>query len=150
MVPVRLTSVFGRPLTRWSRIDPFAELDRVAGSVLGSVLSDRPAPGFSVDVREDDNNYYVDADVPGLAKKDISVTLEAGVLTIAGDLKVEEKCEGANYLLNERRTGSFSRTLRMPEGVSENGIEAALNDGVLTVTLPKADEVKQRRIEVTN
>lgn len=150
MVPVRLTSVFGRPLTRWSRIDPFAELDRMAGSVFGSVISDRPVQGFRVDVREDDDNYFVDADVPGLAKSDITVTFEAGVLTIAGERTVEENREDSNYVLSERRTGRFSRTLRMPDGVSESGIEAALNDGVLTVTLPKADEVKQRRIEVKN
>lgn len=150
MVPVRLMSVFGRPLTRWSRIDPFAELDRVANSVFGSVLSDRNVPGFRVDVREDDDSYHVDADVPGLAKSDITVTFEAGLLTIAGERKVEENPQEANYVLNERRTGCFSRTLRMPDGVSESGIEAALNDGVLTVTLPKADEVKQRRIEVKN
>lgn len=144
MVPVRLTSIFGRPITRWSRIDPFAELDRVANSVFG----DRSVSEFRVDVREDDNNYHVDADVPGLAKKDITVTFEAGTLTIAGERKTEESREEAKYLLNERREASFSRTLRLPDGVDESGIAAALNDGVLTVTLPKADEVKQRRIEV--
>ena len=150
MVPMRLTSVFGRPLTRWSRIDPFAELDRVANSVFGSVLSERTAPGFRVDVREDDDSYFVDADVPGLAKSDITVTFEAGVLTIAGERTVEENREEVNYLLSERGIGRYSRTLRMPDGVGESGIEAALNDGVLTVTLPKADEAKQRRIEVKN
>ena len=115
MVPVRLTSVFGRPVTRWSRIGPMAEIDRVANSVFGSVLGERAMPGFKVDVREDEDNYYVDADVPGLTKKDITVTFEAGLLTIAGERKVAPEREDADYILNERRTSGASRTFAQPD-----------------------------------
>ena len=149
MVPVKLTDLCGRPLTRWTRIDPMAELDRFTDSVFGSLMGDRTCPSFKVDIREDENSYYVDADVPGLSKDEITVTFEGGTLTIAGERKVEESREEGHFVLNERRSGRFARSLTLPEGVKEDGIQAALEGGVLTVTLPKAAEAKQKRIKVT-
>ena len=144
MLPVAFTRRFGLPVASRRLLDPFREFDRWACSLGG----DEPRFAAPLDVREDEGHYVVDADVPGFDKDDIEVTLEDGVLTISGERKHEEKSDGENYHYSERRTGRFSRSLRFPDGVSEDGIEAALKDGVLTVKVAKPAEVQPRKIEV--
>ena len=104
--------------------------------------------GLSIDFREDDNQYTIVADVPGLKKDDIEITIEDGVLTLRGEKKVESETDDANYHVHERRYGSFSRSFRLPTAVKDESIQANLADGVLTITIAKADEVKARRIDV--
>ena len=146
MLPVAISRRFGLPLLSRRAFDPFHELGRFAG-VFGE---DEPGFAVNLDVREDDKHYILDADVPGFNTDDIDVTLEDGVLTISGERKHEEKREGENYHYTERRTGRFSRSLRFPDGVKEDGIDATLKDGVLTVMVAKPAEVQPRRIEVKN
>ncbi|MEE9295551.1 MAG: Hsp20/alpha crystallin family protein [Phycisphaerae bacterium] len=144
MLPVLFKTRLGSPLAaRWG-FDPFCELDRFADAL----FSGRPSAGLHVDVREDQDNFYIDADVPGFAREDIEVTSEDGILTISGQRKSEESREGENFHVTERRMGRFSRTFRLPDGVKEDSVAAELKDGVLTVTLAKTEEVKPRRIEV--
>ncbi len=104
--------------------------------------------GYRVDVREDAEHIYVEAELPGLTKEDIEITLEDGVLTIAGEKKIENEEEREGYEVRERRYGKFSRTFELPSVVDEGKVRANLKDGVLLVTLDKREEVRPKRIEV--
>ena len=102
----------------------------------------------SVDVSETEDHVVVRAEVPGMDKKDIDITLSNGLLTIRGEKKMEKKEEKENYRFVESRYGSFSRSLRVPEGVEAEKIEANYKDGVLKVTIPKGESEKSRKIEI--
>lgn len=102
---------------------------------------------YPVDIREDDNQVYIEAELPGFTKDEIEVTMEQGVLTINAQRKHEER-RGEEQHLSERRFTRVSRSFRLPTPVDENQIDAHLENGVLTLSLPKREEVKPRRIEV--
>lgn len=102
-----------------------------------------------VDVEENENEFQVYADVPGLDKKDVSITLEDGVLTIKGERKREEKKEDENRSYMERYYGNFSRSLTLPSKVDEKKIAANLKNGVLSISLPKAEETKPKEIAIS-
>lgn len=144
MLPVTFSRRTCSPvLRRWS-FDPFAELGRLS-SMFDDVQDDF---GVRLDVREDAGRYYVDADLPGFAKEDLDVTFQEGVLTISGERQREEKKEGESYHYIERQTGRFARSVRLPDGVKPDSVDASLKGGVLTVTVDKAEEVKPRKINV--
>lgn len=88
-----------------------------------------------VDVTEDDKAITVTADLPGLTEKDVQVTLDNGVLSLAGE-KREEKADAAAHI-TERRYGRFQRSFRLPDGVDESAISAAVDNGVLKIVVPK-------------
>ncbi len=145
MLPVHRPRLLNSPLLRRWGFDPFAEVDRVANTW----LRDDTDFGISVDVREDDANFYVEADVPGFSQDDINVTFDNGMLTVSGERKQEETREGDNFHVVERRTGKLTRSFSLPSGsVKDNAVEAMLKDGVLHITLAKADDVQPRKIEV--
>ncbi|MHB8454910.1 MAG: Hsp20/alpha crystallin family protein [Acidiferrobacterales bacterium] len=102
-----------------------------------------------LDVVENDNEFVVHAEMPGLRKDDIHITLEDGVLTIEAEAKseVEEK-DGSRIVRQERRYGRYVRSLRLGKEVDERKVNANYRDGVLELTLPKAEEVKPRKINV--
>jgi HSP20 family protein len=93
----------------------------------------------------------VEAELPGIDEKDVSLSLQAGVLTIRGEKKHEHEEEKENYRMMERRYGSFQRSLRLPDTLDEDKVEASFNNGVLKVSLPKRPEAmgKQRTIPIT-
>src|SRR5690606_41238198 len=96
-----------------------------------------------------ENEYVVRADLPGIRKEDISVTLENGLLTISAERKAEEeRKEGERELRRECRYGRYVRSLRLGTQIDEKGVKASYRDGVLELLLPKAEEVKPRKIEV--
>jgi len=101
-----------------------------------------------VDVSETDDHVIVKAEVPGMDKKDINITMSDGILTIRGEKKQEKEEEKENYRFVERSYGSFSRSLRVPNGVDGNKIEAGYKDGVLKVVIPKSGSEKSRKIEI--
>ena len=102
----------------------------------------------AVDVREDDDNYLVEVELPGLSEKDVEVKVENGVLTIASrkDESREEKDEG--YIWKERRHYSFSRSFSLPDNVDGEKITANFKNGLLDVAVPKAPAAKPKLIEV--
>jgi HSP20 family protein len=103
----------------------------------------------TVDLYESKDSLIVTAELPGLKKEEIDISLHEDNLTIAGERK-EEKQVGENETQRaERFYGRFQRTIGLPKAVDVNAIKAAYKDGVLTVTLPKAPEAKPRRIEVS-
>lgn len=116
-------------------------------------LTDR-ASGFTerwvpaLDVFEDQEKVSVQVELPGLKKEDFDISLDGEVLTIAGERKVEnEKQEGESYR-QERIYGSFRRSVTLPSRVKSDEVKAAYEDGILYITLPKAEEAKPRKIEV--
>lgn len=102
-----------------------------------------------VDITENDNDYVVHADLPGLEKKDIKITIENGVLTISGEKKNEKKeRKKGRYYYYERSYGNFCRSFALPENVDEKSIAANLKNGLLELTIKKAEKAKPKAIEV--
>jgi HSP20 family protein len=105
-------------------------------------------PAF--DVAETAEEVVVKAELPGVDVKDIDITLTDGLLTIKGEKQKEKEDKQEHYHRVERLYGSFSRSFGLPAGVKADAIDAKYKDGVLTVSLPKAEEVKPKRIEVSS
>ena len=105
---------------------------------------------YGVDVREDADHLYVEAELPGFRKEDVDVTLENQTLTIQAQRREEKKEEGkkGEWLLRERRYNQFLRSFTLPPTVSDQKVDAKLNDGLLTITLDKREETKPRKIQV--
>lgn len=102
----------------------------------------------SIDVKEDDKQYLIHVDVPGVKVTDIDVSMENGLLTLKGKRKTEKKEEKENYLRVERSRGSFMRQLSLPEAIDQDKIEATCREGVLEIKLPKKSGSVGRKIKV--
>ena len=102
----------------------------------------------SVDIYETKDAIIIDAELPGLNQKDINVSVSDNVLTIKGEKKQEKEVKEENYHRVERSYGSFTRSFTLPVGVKSESIKAAYKDGVLKVTLPKAEESKPKQISI--
>ena len=102
-----------------------------------------------MDAYEEGDNLVVRASLPGVNPEDIDVTVEDRVLTISGSTKVDEERDENGYLLRERRTGSFYRTVRLPETVDANIGQPHYEHGILTITLPKVEAKKAKHRTVT-
>ncbi len=105
----------------------------------------------TVDVMERDNEFIVSVDIPGVEKKDVKVSLEKNILTIKGERKMErreEEEEEGTYHCAERCYGTFSRSFTLPRTVDASKINAKYKEGVLVMTLPKAEEAKEREIVI--
>jgi HSP20 family protein len=144
--------------------EPFESMQREFDHMLGRFFgapeaSARAYSPYGVDVREDSDHLYVEAELPGFKKEDIDVTLENQTLTIAADRSEERKDGNGNsangggkkgeWLLNERRHTRFLRSFTLPSTVSDQKVDAKLSDGVLTITLDKREETKPRKIQVS-
>jgi len=104
-------------------------------------------PAF--DISENDKEYVVSAELPGIDSKDLEVTLSDGVLEIKGEKKREKEENGDNIHRVERYYGSFHRSFVVPEKVEEDKVGASYKDGVLTLTLPKAEGTEAKKIEIS-
>ena len=123
------------------RNDPFA-LARELFSFDGPEF----APAFNV--KETEDAYVIEADLPGLKDGDVEVTLERNRLTISGTRNAASKVEGESYHLAERRYGSFSRTFTLPRAADAEAVAAKLDAGVLLVSVPKKAQAKARKIPI--
>jgi HSP20 family protein len=101
-----------------------------------------------VNVYELDDAYTIEAEVPGFANEDIDVEIEGNVVTLKGNLKKPEEAPKRVYHRTERRTGGFERAFEIPEGFDAEKVVAALENGVLRVTLPKREDAKPKQIKV--
>jgi len=106
------------------------------------------AESLALDVYETDQDVVVKSSVPGVKPEDIDITITGDTLTIKGETKAEEKVEKANYIRQERRYGAFSRSVTLPTSIVAEQAKAEFEHGVLTLTLPKAEEVKPKSIKV--
>jgi len=125
---------------------PFAN-DVLPGGGALTLRSDSYTP--RIDVKETANEIKILADLPGIKKEDIKVELVEGRLTVAGSRRKEDRREGENWYIEERSSGSFSRTLRLPRNVKQEDIVASFRDGVLEVTVPKEAPVAPESRAIT-
>ncbi len=102
----------------------------------------------AVDVHATNDEIVVTASLPGLKASDVDITLTGQSLTLRGELKADESVDRDQYLFRERRYGTFSRTFELPVRVQSEKADATFADGVLTLRIPKADEVKPRQIRI--
>lgn len=103
----------------------------------------------SIDVMENDENFTVKAEMPGFKPEDVDVRIEGSTLTLRGQMHQENEKSESQYHLRERRMSSFARSISLPSYVRADEAQAEFEDGVLTLTLPKAEEARPKRINVT-
>jgi len=103
----------------------------------------------ALDVHEDKDSFNVRVEVPGMKREDIEVSLHDGALVISGERKTEAINEDTEVHRQERHYGKFSRTLTLPTAVAGDKVKAQYKDGILTITLPKAEEAKPKAITVS-
>ena len=130
----RLARFFGRPLSATNGGEKEAL----------SVTEWAPA----VDITEDDKEYLVKAELPGLKKEEVKITVENGELTISGERKSEKEEKNKKYHRIERSYGSFVRSFTLPDVVSSDKVNAEFKDGLLTVHLPKDEKARPKTVEV--
>ena len=95
----------------------------------------------AIDVNETETEFFLSADMPGLDKKDVSIDIHDGVITIKGESAIDNEKSTDDYRIRERQLGSFNRSFRLPDNVNEDKVAAKVKNGVLTVTLPKTKEI---------
>lgn len=105
-------------------------------------------PAFKVDISEDENAFHIEAEMPGVKKEDITLGVEENVLTIKGEREQKTEEQGKNYHRTERTYGSFSRSFNLGELIDQDTIEASFEEGLLHVSLPKAQQVRKNK-EIT-
>jgi len=141
------------------RHDPWSLMTRLQGDIdrilenrmggvddtsAGAVADWTPA----VDIREEDNRFVLEADIPGIKPEDIEITMEDGVLTLRGQREIRARDDANGYRRIERVSGSFYRRFTLPDTADSEAIEAHFNHGVLEVSIPKLPKVQPRRIDV--
>lgn len=134
-----------RPFTSLLR-DEFG--DRDWNPFFGGDALARGSFSPAVDVVEKDGAYLLKAEVPGLAPEDIELQVENNVLTFKGERKYENEEERGGYRRVERSYGSFSRSFVLPEGTNVDAIDAKVEHGILTVTIPKVQTAAARKVEI--
>ncbi len=101
-----------------------------------------------LDIQENEKNYIIIAEVPGYSGDDLDIEIKGDTLTISSEHKEEKKEEKKGYILRERKERSFSRSLRIPKGISQKDIDASLEKGILRLTIPKKEPETPKRIQI--
>lgn len=145
-------------ITRWNPVSEFEDmmnrynrmfgLTRPNGEREGKDLFSRSDWAPAVDIKETDQAFTIEAELPGMKKDDVKVTVQDGVLSIQGERKHEEESNDKKHHRIERVYGSFLRRFTLPENVDENSIRASFQDGVLALSLKKAEPREPKAIEV--
>ncbi|UCG91836.1 MAG: Hsp20/alpha crystallin family protein [candidate division WOR-3 bacterium] len=142
-----------KKMRRW---EPFRELvslrddmDRLFRSFFGGPLEE--VEGFwapVIDIEEDNDSYYVRAEVPGIKKEEIKISVRGNALSLSGERKQESETKNKTFHRVERSYGRFKRTISLPSEIDAEKVKATYKDGILTVTLPKPESTKPKEIEV--
>lgn len=147
-------------MTRLTRFSPSSEmrtLQREIDQLFDSFFPNRQSENGGaekanwtprVDLSENDEEYLLHLDLPGMTKEDISISFQDGTLSVSGERKAETKREDENFVRVERAAGHFYRSFTLPKQIKENKISAEYENGVLRIHVPKAEETKPRQIEV--
>jgi len=142
-------------ITRWNPGMPYVNrepLSRLFETFFGEQpTEDVASRGWlpAVDIQETEDSYRLLAELPGLTRDDIQITLENNVLRLSGERKLEKDTKRENYQRIERTYGSFARSFALPLQVNTEGVQAAFENGVLTITVPKAEQSKPRKIAIS-
>ena len=142
-------------VTRWNPAvaylnrEPFARLfESFLNEAQGEEVSNRNwVP--PVDIQETEEGYRLQAELPGLTKEDIDITLENNVLRLSGERKFERDVKKESFHRVERTYGTFSRAFALPQQVNSEGVQAGFENGVLTILVPKAEQAKPRKISIS-
>lgn len=144
-------------IVRWSpfreMVDMQRRMDRLFEEMTGNLESNEWTEAgnwLALDVHDNGESYLVEADLPGFNADDIDITLHDHTLTISGEIKKEDVQEGERRILSERRYGLFRRSVRLPDAVDAENVEATYDNGVLKLALPKSEAAKPRQISVKN
>ena len=147
-----------RTSARWDPIRELEEMQNRLSSMFGRrlpLVRDGGEEEFTatewsppVDIAEDDKEYTLKAELPGMNKEDIKVSAEGGVLSITGERKIEKEEKHKKYHRIERSYGTFTRSFALPENTSADKVSAEFKDGVLKVHLPKDEKAKPKSVEV--
>lgn len=133
-------------MTVTMNFDPFRELDRLAGSLLGNTTGPRSMP---MDLYRTGDHYVLDVDLPGVDPGSVDVDMDGSVLTIRAERTLGVP-EGSQWLTRERQPGTFVRQLTLGDGLDAERITAAYDNGVLSVTIPVKESAKPRKIAVAH
>jgi HSP20 family protein len=143
-------------IVRWEPFREMVSLRDAMDRMLDEGFSRSPFPfgpwaegSLVVDMYENQDSVVVKTAIPGVKAEDIDVSITGDTLTIRAETKQEEEVKRENYLRRERRTGSYYRAVTLPGGLQTDKADADYSDGILTLTLPKAEEVKPKSIKVT-
>ena len=135
-------------LVRWEPVP----MHRLFNSLFDTATAPAATPRRwlpATDLIESETHYVLRADLPGVSEDEINVELENDVLTISGERKTEHQDQKAGYHRLERTSGSFRRSLRLPEGVDAEAITASFDRGVLEVSVPKPEQSKPRKVQIS-
>jgi len=140
-------------LTRWDPFQEMLNLRRTVDRLFDNVSTDHELAqpslwGLAVDVVENKDDFIVKASVPGINPDDLDISYADDTLTIKGEIKSDNEVKENQYHLRERRYGSFTRSISLPTKIKGDAIEASYQNGVITLRLPKAEEVKPKRIAI--
>ena len=140
-------------LTRWDPFQEMLNLRRTVDRLFDNASQDHDwaqssAWGLAVDVVENKDDFIVKASVPGINPDDLDISYVDDTLTIKGEIKSENEVKEDQYHLRERRYGTFSRSITLPTKIKGDAIDASYQNGVITLRLPKAEEVKPKRIAI--
>lgn len=140
-------------LTRWepmrNLINMQGAMDRLFDDWMSRSLEDFWSSGIpAIDMYQTDEDVIIKSSLPGMKPEDLNLTITGDVVTLQGEMRSEQDEEKAVYSIKERRFGSFQRSIHLPAPVKAEKAEAKFVDGVLTLTLPKADEVRPKSITV--
>jgi HSP20 family protein len=139
----------GMTLARLDELTPFGwGFGRLFDDMLGHRTNGGSMLAPALDVTEDEHALTVTAELPGLKKEDVRIQVENGVLSISGEKKVDEEKKERDWHRMERRYGAFHRAISLPNGIQTEKADAKFEDGVLTVTLPKREDVKPRTLTI--
>ena len=141
-----------------SRYDPMRniaslqdEMERVFRQAVGDRQGASPAGAFSpaLDVEESEDGFTLHVELPGVSADDVEVSLEENVLTITGERGFYDEKQAEGFRRIERHFGRFHRAVRLPDRVDADRVEASYRDGMLTIQVPKAEEARPRRIQIS-
>jgi HSP20 family protein len=141
-------------LTRWNPARDVFSMTEAMNRLFDEAFI-MPRSGFtqnampSVDVVENDNEIFVKAELPGIKPEDVDIRVEGNLLSLRGEYKEEHENKEGEYYVKELRQGSFARTIPLPSTVDVNNADAQFENGILTLKLPKHEEAKPKRINIT-
>jgi HSP20 family protein len=151
LTPKRL----GADITPWRELDLFPDrMRRMFDPTLGETFFKTPLWAEAeewmpaVELVEEDGEYVLSAELPGMSKKDVDIFVDDNVLTLKGEKKTERKEEEGRSFIHERRYGAFERSFTLPRNVDPEKIKAEFHDGIVEVHLPRGEESKARQIAI--
>ena len=147
--------LFDWPSAGWQ--NPFSQIDqmrrdmaRISSALFGGPQSDFLSSGVfpAVNIHEDQENFYIRAELPGISNQDLDLQVTGRNLSITGERKIESRGDGVQYHRKEREAGKFNRVIGLPGDIDADKVDAKVVNGMLTITLSKSEAAKPRQIAV--